>query len=116
MNQQPSEYVGQLCALAFCCMFLYYAVRSYKENKTINLNNIDCFTLGYVEESSPIVHVVDNTVNAFESQQLYVDCIDALHALGMKKSEAKKRAKLIFSMTNPQPSSVQEFLILALKF
>jgi Holliday junction resolvasome RuvABC DNA-binding subunit len=32
------------------------------------------------------------TKNNFESQQLYLDCIDALHALGMKKSEAKKKA------------------------
>jgi hypothetical protein len=115
MNQQPSEYVGQLCAIGFIIMFFYYMMKAYKENRPIDLSSFDMITVGYVEESSPIVHVVDNTKNSFESQQLYLDCIEALHALGMKKSEAKKRAKAIFSMSNPQPSTVQEFLILALK-
>ena len=58
---------------------------------------------------------VVETKPSFESQQLYVDCIDALIALGMKKKEAKAKAKFIFSTMNPQPSTVEDFLMIALR-
>jgi hypothetical protein len=110
MNPQPSEYVGHLCALAFIGVFLFYAYQAYTEGRTIDLKNFDYVTIGYVEEP-----VKCATVASFESQQLYLDCIEALYTLGFKKSEAKKKAKLIFSSIDPQPSSVQEFLSIALK-
>jgi hypothetical protein len=50
-----------------------------------------------------------------ESQQLYADCIEALVALGMKKREAKNKALFVFSTTHPQPKTIQEFLMIALK-
>ena len=115
MNPQPSEQVGQLCAVLFVCTFLYYAYQSYKDqSKHININT-DLFTIGYVEDNPIIKNIVVDQKPSFESQQLYVDCIDSLYALGMKKSEAKKKAKTIFSSVNPQPSTVQEFLTIALK-
>lgn len=116
MNPQPQPYIGNLIAFIFICVFFYHAFKSYISGAAINLNKIDLITVGYVEPSDNITIVnVDNTSNNFESQQLYIDCIDALYALGMKKSEAKKRAKMIFSTTNPQPKTVQDFLILALR-
>jgi hypothetical protein len=116
MNPQPQPYIGNFIAFIFICVFFYHAFKSYISGAAINLNEIDLITVGYVEPSDNITIVnVDNTSNNFESQQLYIDCIDALYTLGMKKSEAKKRAKMIFSTTNPQPKTVQDFLILALR-
>lgn len=115
MNPQPPEYLGQLVALGFALLVVYHAVKAYYNNPPIYFN--DLYTIGYVEESKnkPIINVLTENKNSFESQQLYIDCIDALNALGMKKSEAKRKAKHIFSsMTNP-PSSVQEFLMIALR-
>jgi hypothetical protein len=114
MNQQPPEYVGSIFATLFCVGVAYYAIKEFLSGKHIDLHNLDMVTLGYVEENPIIIQQVE-TKNNFESQQLYLDCIDALHALGMKKSEAKKKAKLIFKTHNPQPESVQAFLMLALK-
>ncbi|NDB57187.1 hypothetical protein EB001_01865 [bacterium] len=113
MNPQPSEFVGNFFATLFCICIVVYAIKSYKLGNSIDIHNLDMITLGYIEDNPIITPVA--TINNFESQQLYVDCIDALHALGMKKSEAKKRAKLIFSTCNPQPENVQAFLMLALK-
>lgn len=49
----------------------------------------------------------------FEADQLYFDCIDALYALGVKKNEAKKITKQIF--TNSKPNTIQDFLMVALR-
>lgn len=111
MNPQPSEYVGNLGALLFFALFIFYAIKSYVDGQTIDINKIDLVTFGYIEDP-----ITTKTTNLnFESQQLYLDCIEALYTLGYKKSEAKKKAKLIFSTFNPQPSSIQEFLSVALK-
>lgn len=119
MNQQPSEGIGSIVAMILCCIALYHGIKAYQSGVAINLKDLDLFTLGSIEESTPIIHVVDNTKRSkradFESQQLYLDCIDALSSLGMKKLEAKKKAKMIFSKHSPTPSSVQEFLMIALK-
>jgi hypothetical protein len=50
----------------------------------------------------------------FETDQLYLDCVDALYALGMKKLEAKKTAKNIFNSSSHRPSTIQDFLMIAL--
>ena len=139
MNPQPDPIVGHFVALIIIGLVAFYTYKSYLAGKSIDLNKLDNFIIGYVEES-PITHVVEKhfkTINNpvkvvkektevvrvekvidtkpnFESQQLYVDCIDALYALGMKKNEAKKRAKLVFSTMNPPPTTIQEFLIIAL--
>lgn len=49
----------------------------------------------------------------FEADQLYFDCIDALYALGVKKNEAKKITKQIF--TSSKPNTIQDFLMVALR-
>lgn len=114
MNPQPPEHVGQLVAIFFTLLVIYYAIKAYYNNPPINFN--DLYTIGYLEDSHnvPIVNVVTNKPN-FESQQLYIDCIDALQALGMKKTEAKRKTKQIFSSMENQPSSIQEFLMIALR-
>lgn len=128
MNPQPPPSVSIFYAILFVLMLIYYTIKAIKSNTTLSLS--DNFILGYVEDTP-----VNVTVNVpeqkpvtitrtkkvivekpnFESQQLYVDCIDALYALGMKKKQAKDRAKFIFSSINPQPTTIQEFLYLALK-
>jgi hypothetical protein len=115
MNAQPSEYVGNLFALCFLIVFVFYSRKVYLSGYTLDINSLDNFTIGYIEDS-PVVYVdkKDPKVD-FESQQFYLDCIEALYALGMKKSEAKKKAKQIFSSVNTKPSSIQEFLMIALK-
>jgi hypothetical protein len=115
MNPPPSEQFVQICAILFVSGFFYYCYKSYKDTSMHRTFTPDLFTIGYIEDNPIIKNVVINKEPSFESQQLYVDCIDSLYALGVKKSEAKKKAKLIFSTFNPQPSTVQEFLSIALK-
>lgn len=118
MNQQPQEYVGNLFAFIFICLFAYHAIKSYINGNAINLKELDLITLGYVQESDGNkTNTVESKSNKIklESQQLYIDCVEALYSLGMKKSEAKKRTKDIFTNTDPQPANVQQFIILALR-
>ena len=139
MNPQPDPIVGNFVALIIIVLVAFYTYKAYLTGKSIDLNKLDNFVIGYIEaepttrvvekhfqtinnpvkvvkEKTEIVRVetVIDTKPNFESQQLYVDCIDALHALGMKKNEAKKRAKFIFSTMNPAPVTIQEFLVIAL--
>lgn len=123
MNPQPPEYVGNIFATLFVAVTVFHAVKAYLEGKVINLKDFDTITLGYLE-SHPYnnIIVVDkpktknvNIKQEIESHQLYIDCIDTLVALGMKKMEAKKKTKHIFETAKPQPKTVQEFLNIALK-
>lgn len=124
MNPQPPEYVGSVFAWVIIGMLAYYTIKAYNSGKIIDIKDLDLVHIGYIESDNPVQNVynITNTTNntkvsktlSFESQQLYVDCVDALVALGMKKTESKKRAKHIFSTHNPPPSTVQEFLIIAL--
>lgn len=111
MNQQPEPYVGTIVSILLFILFVYHFIKSYNScSQDIRLN--DLFTIGYIEDKPiQIVNVKNNLVN----NQLYNDCIDALHALGMKKSEAKRKAKFIFDNVNPAPENVQDFLMIALK-
>lgn len=117
MNPQPDPSVGMFFATLIFCMFLYYTYKAYINGETRNVD--DLFVIGYIEHGPNVVNDIKisnvNTKPSFESQQLFVDCIDALHALGMKKSQARNRAKEVFSTTHPQPQTVQEFLLIALK-
>ena len=119
MNPQPDPITGDLVALLVMCGIAFYTWKAYSEKKAIHLS--DLFTIGYVE-SNPVVvqevhHVHNNNVHtvqtvkasSFEDQQLYIDCIDTLVAIGYKKREARAKAKKIFSSPNP-PTTVQEFL------
>jgi hypothetical protein len=139
MNPQPDPIVGNFVALIIIVLVAFYTYKAYLTGKSIDLNKLDNFVIGYIEaepttrvvekhfqtinnpvkvvkEKTEIVRVetVIDTKPSFESQQLYVDCIDALYALGMKKNEAKKKAKFIFSTMNPAPATIQEFLIIAM--
>lgn len=117
MNPQPPEYVGNLLAILFFSVVAWYSFKEFKNGTIINLANLDMINIGYLDDPH-IVNVIQTTSSAtqsFESQQLYLDCIEALHALGMKKSEAKKKAKNIFSTFDPAPTTVQEFLMIALR-
>ena len=52
--------------------------------------------------------------NNLDNDQLFIDCVDALRSLGLKKLASKQRAKEIFSSPN-RPSNIQEFLLIAFK-
>jgi hypothetical protein len=120
MNPQPPIYVGQLVAVIFGVLFLFYFFKEFFNHSNQNTNQ-DLFTLGYIEESNNVIVNVKNKIikeqakPSFESQQLYIDCIDALHSIGMKKTEAKKLAKEIFSSSSNPPTSIQDFLMIALR-
>jgi hypothetical protein len=135
MNPQPDPMIGNIMAFIVIAVVTFYTYKAYLSGKSIDLNKLDNFIIGYVEESPTLEKHYHNTYNNptkivksvekiiekvidtkpnFESQQLYVDCIDALYALGMKKNEAKKRAKFVFSTINPPPTTIQDFLIIAL--
>lgn len=119
MNPQPDPIAGDLVAFIIFCGVAFYTWKAYSEKRSIYVN--DLFTIGYIE-SNPVVvqevhHVHNNNVHtvqtvkasSFEDQQLYIDCIDTLVAVGYKKKEARAKAKKIFSSPNP-PTTVQEFL------
>lgn len=110
----PYENISHIFMYLFLGLVYYYARKAYKEGKVINLHKLDLVNVGYLEDQ-PIIQQVVETKPSFESQQLYLDCIEALHSLGMKKSEAKRKAKFIFSTMSNPPTSVQEFLMIALK-
>lgn len=113
MNPQPEPYVGNLVAFVLFCMVVYFFWKNY--NTSNNHIDFDKFTLGYIEESTPTINIINQSKPNFEDQPIYTDCIDALHALGMKKSEAKRKTKQIFSSLDNPPSSIQDFLMIALK-
>jgi hypothetical protein len=125
MNPQPHPFVGNFCAGIIICLTAFYTYKAYIEGKSISLSELDNFVIGHIQESPVIekhfyetrteVTNIENTISTFENQQLYVDCIDTLVALGMKKREAKRKAKFIFSTMKPQPTSIQEFITIALK-
>lgn len=116
MNPQPPEYVGSLFALVFIALLIYYTIKAYIEEDHTPID-IDNFIIGYVEESqtSPIVNV--NVVNpkSYETTQMFIDCVDALHALGMKKSAAKRKVREVYEQIGKPPESLQEFLIKVMK-
>jgi hypothetical protein len=120
MNPQPPIYVGQLVAVIFGVLFLFYFFKEFFNHSNQNTNQ-DLFTLGYIEESNNVIVNIKNKIikeqakPSFESQQLYIDCIDALHSIGIKKTEAKKLAKEIFSSSSNPPTSIQDFLMIALR-
>ena len=113
MNPQPSPTLGHFFALAFIAFIVYHFVKAYNDpTKHISPQSMDLFTFGYVENSP--VYIIDKSKQDFKSSQFFKDCVDALHALGMKKTPAKNKAIEIFS-NDPQPQSVQEFLVMALR-
>jgi len=114
MNPQPNPTIGNIFAFIFVAMIMYHFLKAFHDqSRHINVGNMDLVTFGYVENSP--VYILDKTKKDFLSTQLFKDCVDALYALGAKKSEAKKTATAIFTNSDPQPQSVQEFLMLALR-
>jgi hypothetical protein len=109
----PFEFLGNVGAFVIFVIVCSYAVLSYLNGNSINISNIDKVTLGYFDDPTPVI-ITANT-NNFESQQLYLDCIEALKSLGMKRSEAKKITKDIFQNHNPSPTSIESFLMIALR-
>jgi hypothetical protein len=113
MNPQPSQEIAQVFAAIAFLIGAFYAFITYNNvmSGSMPSPNYDLFTLGAIEDSPNQVVVIEKTkTNSFESQQLYIDCIDTLVAIGYKKSEAKERARAIFSKHEPTPTCVQEFL------
>jgi hypothetical protein len=123
MNPQPPEYIGHIFAFIFISLCVFYFIKGLNDPNNI-IKPLDRYTIGYFDEPNyTTINIKNKTVKEvakkskpnFESQQLYIDCIDALCAIGMKKTEAKKRAKEIFSTMNNPPASIQDFLMIALK-
>jgi hypothetical protein len=115
MNPQPEPYVGHIFALMFAGLVVYLTIKTYLKADSSCTN--DLFIIGYMEDSPRVVNNIKVTTldkPSIESQQLYIDCVEALRALGMKKSEATRVTKRVFS-SNQIPQSVQEFLLIALK-
>lgn len=117
MNPQPPPYIGNIFAFIFGCLMFYYFVKAYSSKETKSLD-LELFTIGYLEEpKTSTINITNNIVKQskpnFETQQLFIDCVDALVALGIKKTEAKKRTKQIFSSHKP-PTSIQDFLMIAM--
>lgn len=112
MNPQPAPFVGNIFAAMIILAIVYHFVKAFHDpSRHIHLKDMDLLTVGYVENSP--VYVINNKKNPFTSTQLFKDCVDALGALGMKKTEAKNIATRIFNESIPV--DVQEFLVKALR-
>jgi hypothetical protein len=123
MNPQPPEYIGHIFAFIFIMLCIVYFIKGLNDPNNV-IKPFDRYTIGYFDEANyTTINIKNKTVKEaaktakpnFESQQLYIDCIDALCAIGMKKTEAKKRAKDIFSSMNNPPTTIQDFLMIALR-
>ena len=112
MNPQPNQFIGHIFAAMVIVSVLYHFLKAFNDpSKHIHIKDMDLLTVGYVENSP--VYVINNKKNSFASTQLFKDCVDALGALGMRKTEAKNIATRIFN--EGTPTDVQEFLIKALR-
>lgn len=117
MNAQSHENLGIVCAVGLFLVFLYHAVKNFRYGPHININN-DLFNIAYLERDNhvnvvvPSVKIVEKKSKPYDTQ-LFLDCIDALYSLGMKKTQAKNIATSVFNEFNPK--SVQEFLMIALR-
>jgi len=130
MNPQPPEYIGHIFAFVFIMLCIIYFIKGLNDPNNV-IRPFDRYTIGYFDEPNyTTINIKNKTVKeaaktvkeaaktakpSFESQQLYIDCIDALCAIGMKKTEAKKRAKDIFSSMSNPPTTIQDFLMIALR-
>lgn len=124
MNPQPEPYVGNVFALVFACICLYYFIKAYN-SPTSTKPDLDLFTLGFIESNKSarttdvtnirVINKITKQKPNFEVTQLYNDCVDALHSIGFKKNQAKKMTKDIFTSPNGPPENIQTFLELALK-
>lgn len=124
MNPQPDPIIGNLVATLVLGALVYYTYKAYKFGPVIDIKNFDMVTMGYVEADPRITQITKkvkvvkaNTIEeSVKDTQLYNDCVDALYSLGVKKSEAKRKALLILNTEKPTPASVQEFLLIAFKY
>lgn len=119
MNEQPAAYIGNLFAILFVAMILFYTVQGYNNPKS-QCNITDNFTIGYiydipVQEKQIIAPKLKKVkqVQKTPLNPIYNDCIEALVALGMKKTQAKQKAKEVFE--NNQINDIQHFITLALQ-
>jgi hypothetical protein len=120
MNPQPDSSVGTLCAIAFMALVAFHFIKTFRAGNYTPFS--DMVNIGYVESPPPCSPVIINQAvqqqaqpaNNFESQQLYIDCVDTLVSIGFKKREARNKTKRVF-MSNPNISTVQEFLTIALQ-
>lgn len=128
MNEQPALWIGNLFAFIFVAMVIFNTIKAYRDPNSVNKFN-DAFTIGYIYDRPScrtFNHMVNvksvskptvkpKTVKSAKPQltQLQIDCIDALVALGMKKTQAKQKANEVFQ--NHSFDNIQDFLSIALK-
>ena len=104
MHTDFTEWLGFLGGLSFIAIFFYYALYPVSRKQPD-----DIFTIGYVEESPPIVvNTVVKVPESKEDTKLKRDCVDVLIKLGFRKRDAKQKAKEVFANFSPQ--NIQEFL------
>tara|TARA_Y100000004_G_C8952298_1_gene429155 strand:- start:464 stop:880 length:417 start_codon:yes stop_codon:yes gene_type:complete len=98
------EWLGFIGGLSFILCFFYYALYPSAPK-----HSNDMFTIGYVEESPPIVvNTVVKVPESKEDSKLKKDCMDVLIKLGFRKRDARQKTKEVFAKCSPQ--SIQEFL------
>ena len=58
MNPQPDPIVGNFVALIIIVLVAFYTYKAYLTGKSIDLNKLDNFVIGYIE-AEPITRVVE---------------------------------------------------------
>ena len=113
MNPQPDNYSVQVATF----LFVLLCVVQYFRHKPSAIKNYDMFEIGTITPTDLPVRVVERKVMVKPPKrqltQLQQDCVDVLHALGMKKSDALKMMKTVFTTSNPK--DIHEFLTIAMK-
>lgn len=107
MNPQPPESVGNIIAgiviiaLIISSIYKYYTIEAIIPS--------DLITIGYIEKDNTVLNnYISCEHRTMLNPKLALDCIDALVAVGHKKSTAKKIVTSFFQ-TNTV-NSVEEFL------
>jgi hypothetical protein len=121
MNEQPPEFVGDF----FAFILFAIAIFSYIFSKSKTIINLDHFDIGYITDNNfqqQDVTVKTLPINKPKTKpktqnkgftDFEKECIDALHSLGMKKSEAI--TKMNFVLEKYQPKTIQDFISGAFK-
>jgi len=107
MNPQPSNFLPNIVVIIFIGTCLYYFLTS---KKSISLDSI---TVGYVErDTRPLNIVVHNDIKTKNiDNELFQECVSALHSLGYNKRSAKKLADKVFDKHDVK--STQQFIKLS---
>jgi hypothetical protein len=83
MNPQPDPSVGNFFAFIIICLTIFYTYKAYIEGKSITLNQLDKFVIGYVEDYTYIEKPKETKIRSAKSNR--VKSVSAPKQVAVKK-------------------------------